>query len=220
MNGNTKQRITHGIVRVACVTALGLAFTVALPQAAHADNDKITVPPVPAGVEVDPPNEVVFVGHAVGTQNYVCLPSGSTFAWSLFTPEATLFNDKGKQLTTHFFSINPFEPGIIRATWEDSRDTSTVWAKVIKASSEAPFVNPGAIAWVKLQVRDVGAQDGPTGGDRLSETTFIQRLNTVGGLAPETGCAVATDVGSRAFMPYTADYFFYEDASRHGRYDR
>ena len=54
----------------------------------------------------------------------------------------------------------------------------------------------------------------------LSETTFIQRLNTVGGLAPETGCAVATDVGSRAFMPYTADYFFYEDASRHNRYDR
>jgi uncharacterized protein DUF3455 len=217
MNGNTKQKTMRGIVRIACVTALGLAFTVARPQAAHAD-ETITPPPVPAGIEVDPPNEVVFVGHGVGTQNYVCLPSGSTFAWTLFTPEATLFNDKGKQLTTHFFSINPFEPGIIRATWEDSRDTSTVWAKAIKSSSDAPFVNHDAIAWVKLQV--VGAQDGPTGGDRLTETTFIQRLNTVGGLAPATGCAVATDVGSKAFMPYTADYFFYEDASRNDRRDR
>jgi hypothetical protein len=217
MNGNITQT-TRGILHSVCVTILGMAFTVALPLAAHADNDKIRVPAVPAGVEVDPPNDVVFVGHAIGTQNYVCLPSGSTFAWSLFTPEATLFNDKGKQLTTHFFSINPFEPvNIIRATWEDSRDTSTVWGKVIKSSSDAPFVNPGAIAWLKVQVS--GAQDGPT-GDRLSETTFIQRLNTVGGLAPATGCAVATDVGSRAFMPYTADYFFYEDASRHHRYDR
>jgi hypothetical protein len=56
----------------------------------------------------------------------------------------------------------------------------------------------------------VGAQDGPNDGDKLSEATFIQRVNTVGGIAPSTGCASAADVGKRAFVSYRADYFFYK----------
>jgi hypothetical protein len=56
----------------------------------------------------------------------------------------------------------------------------------------------------------VDAQNGPTGGDKLTETTYIQRLNTIGGIAPSTGCTQATDVGKRAFVPYTADYFFFK----------
>ena len=58
----------------------------------------------------------------------------------------------------------------------------------------------------------VGAEDGPTGGDKLSDTKFVQRLNTSGGLAPLTGCSSLADVGKKAFVPYTADYFFYRDA--------
>jgi len=53
-------------------------------------------------------------------------------------------------------------------------------------------------------VKVVGTQDGPTEGDRLSETTFIQRLNTAGGVAPTTACTV----GAMALVPYTAEYFF------------
>ena len=61
----------------------------------------------------------------------------------------------------------------------------------------------------------VGTQDGPTGGRGLSATTFIQRINTAGGVPPTTGCASAGDVGNEAFMPYTADYVFYKkEASR------
>jgi hypothetical protein len=56
----------------------------------------------------------------------------------------------------------------------------------------------------------VGAQHGPTGGDKLAATTFIQRLNTAGGMAPSTGCTLSTDVGQKALVPYTADYFFYK----------
>jgi hypothetical protein len=33
-------------------------------------------------------------------------------------------------------------------------------------------------------------------------------LNTVGGCAPSTWRDVPTDPGNKAFMPYTADYFF------------
>ncbi len=54
----------------------------------------------------------------------------------------------------------------------------------------------------------------------MTEITFIQRLNTAGGSAPATGCSVATDVGRKAFVPYRADYFFYEDPTQHGRKDR
>jgi hypothetical protein len=57
----------------------------------------------------------------------------------------------------------------------------------------------------------VGAEGGPTGGRRLTVATYIHRLNTVGGIAPATGCSQSVDVGSRIFVPYEADYFFYRD---------
>jgi hypothetical protein len=155
----------------------------------------------------------------VGTQNYACLPAGTDFKFTLVTPEATLFSDDGGQAITHYFSpnSNPLDPntnpkvvadGAIRATWQH-RDTSTVWAKVHQ-SNGAVTVNPTAIAWLLLDV--VGAQNGPTGGDTLTTTTFIQRLNTTGGVANAADCRSSRDVGKQAFMPYTADYFFYKPA--------
>jgi hypothetical protein len=181
---------------------------VSVPAPAHAD---ITVPPVPANLKVAGGSKAFLVGHAKGTQNYVCLPARGSFAWSLFTPEATLLSEQLEQLTTHFFSVNPnpADKNAIRATWQDSRDTSAVWAKVAPdgSSTDPAFVQPGAVAWLLLDV--VGTREGPTGGDTLTVTTQVQRLNTAGGIAPSTGCSQSTDVGRRAFVPYTADYFFY-----------
>jgi hypothetical protein len=195
-----------------------VAFTASSPRAAQVDD--ITPPPLPAGLAPVPAGNKLFLGtHAVGTQNYVCRPSGAGVAYVLFTPEATLFGDDGGQVITHYFSPNPnpsdpnIDPkvvanGAIRATWQ-YRDTSTIWAKVHQPNG-AVTVDPTAIAWLTLDV--VGAQNGPTGGDKLTGTTFVQRLNTTGGLAPKTGCSSLTDVGNFAFVPYTADYFFYNKA--------
>ncbi len=102
--------------------------------------------------------------------------------------------------------------GTIRATWQHSRDTSAVWALVepghtATSSTDPDFVAPVAVAWLLLTV--VGAQEGPTGGDTLTDATYVQRLNTSGGVAPSTGCSLSTDVGNLAFVPYTADYFFF-----------
>ena len=69
------------------------------------------------------------------------------------------------------------------------------------------FVTPGAIPWLLIEV--VGAQAGPTGGDSISGTRFIQRVNTAGGAAPSTGCRRPRDIGKRAYVPYAADYVFY-----------
>jgi Protein of unknown function (DUF3455) len=191
-----------------CLAALAAAFTVSRPQLAHADH--VTPPPVPANIQVSAGNKAFLEGHAIGTQDYICLPSGSGFAWTFFGPQATLFNDDDKQVITHFLSPNPFEGGTPRATWQHSQDTSTVWAFATPAttSTDPAFVASGAIPWLRLEV--VGAQDGPTGGHKLTATTFIQRLNTSGGVAPSTGCILSTDVGKKALVPYTADYFFYK----------
>ncbi len=89
---------------------------------------------MPANIQVPAGNKLFFVGHGVGTQNYVCLPAGTGVKFILFTPQATLFND-GKQVTTHYFSPNPVEGGTIRATWQHSRDTSTVWGEVKPGNS-------------------------------------------------------------------------------------
>jgi hypothetical protein len=206
-----ENRTTRRILPIACAAALAVALTLSVAPLAHAH--QVIPPTVPGDLEVPPGNKAFLVGHGVGTQNYICLPSSTGFAFQLFTPEATLFSHD-QQVITHYFSPNnnPFDPadkGVIRVTWEDSRDSSIVWGAVEKSSTDANFVAPGAVAWLK--VKAVGAQDGPTGGDRLSGTTFIQRVNTLGGSAPSTGCAALGDVGKKAFVPYTADYFFYFD---------
>jgi hypothetical protein len=209
-DNTTAQQTTRRTPLVGYLTALGMAFTLALPHAAQAQS--VTPPPVPDNIQVPAGNEAFLLGRGVGTQNYACQPADSLgrVAWTLFTPQATLFSDQGEQLTTHFSSPNPFEfsptpfaNGLVRVTWQDSRDTSTVWAKAIGVST----VDPAAIPWVLLQ--KVGVRVGPTGGGTLAVTTFIQRVNTLGGLAPATGCDIPTDVGNKAFVPYTADYFFY-----------
>lgn len=202
---SNESKIARRMLRMACVTALGVAVTWAVPQAARAQS--VTPPPVPDGLEVPAPSQAFLVGHATGTQNYTCQPAGSLghVAWTLFTPEATLFTDQREQLITHFFSPNPVEGGVVRATWQDSADTSIVWARAIASAT----VDPSAITWVLLQ--SAGTQVGPTGGDTLAHTTFVQRLNTKGGLAPATGCGQLPDVGRKAFVPYTADYFFYKN---------
>jgi len=81
-----------------------------------------------------------------------------------------------------------------RAGTQHSRDASTVWGKVQGPSTRwvipppTPILSPpGAVAWLKVTV--AGAEEGLTGGDTLTRTTFIQRLNTSGGLAPSTGVA-------------------------------
>src|SRR5436309_5507607 len=119
---------TRHILRIACATALAVAFTVSLPQPAHAGH--ITPPAVPSNIQVPAGNKVFLEGHAVGTQDYICLPSGSDFSWTFFGPQATLFNPhRGQQIITHFLSPNPMENGMPpRATWQHSRDTSMVWA--------------------------------------------------------------------------------------------
>lgn len=190
------------------VGIFSIALSLALSHVTHAQ--VVTPPPVPTDIEVSTPDQAFLLGHGFGTQNYECQPVNSLgrVGWVLFTPQATLFGELNEQLITHFFSPNPAEGNIVRVTWQDSRDTSIVWGTLVASSTDANFVKAGAIPWLKIE--KAGAQTGPTGGDTLSKTTFIQRVNTEGGAAPSTDCDRPTDIGKKAFVPYAADYIFYK----------
>lgn len=227
----TSQHHTARRIRsTACAVAVAAGFTILTTHPAHAA--QIIVPPnLPPSLKVDPPNHPFLLGKAKGTQNYFCTTrvdaagnpvldaaGNPTFAWKLFTPEATLFSDDPRdprQLITHFFSPNPdefntdafteFHP--IRATWQSSQDTSSVWATTLVAG-DAVMVTDGAVAWLRLTA--VGVRNGPDGGDVLAKTSFVQRVNTSGGLPPPADtCDSLQEVGRQAFRSYTADYIFY-----------
>ena len=79
----------------------------------------------------------------------------------------------------------------------------------IPAGSNPSCPNTGSIACLLLQ--SIGSLQGPTGGKFLTQTTFVQRLNTNGGSAPDDadGCGSVANVGNQRLVPYTADYYFF-----------
>jgi len=212
-NQQTKKNAS---LRMLFAAALVLACAVGTVTGAVAQS--ITVPPTPT--EITPPvgNTAFLVGHAQGSQGYVCLPTpegGTSWTVNSPRPEATLFTDvfgQNFQIITHFTSINANpKPGITvplsgNATWQSSLDTSKVWATAsghIDAGTDSSCPNSGSIQCLLLQ--SAGNQKGPTGGRLLNDVTFIQRLNTNGGSAPTTACTV----GQTQLQGYTADYYFY-----------
>jgi hypothetical protein len=184
-------------------------LTIALSGTAHAA-ERIPRPGVPAIIEVSAEYKLFLVGHAVGTQNFICAPAATASGvdWLFIGPQATVFDAYARQILTHFQSKNPFQNDELHATWQHSGDTSAAWAKKRFGSSDPNFVSPDAIEWLLLDV--TGAQVGPTGGVKLSATKLIQRVNTVGGLKPPSAECTTSTVNTRKLVPYEADYYFYQ----------
>jgi hypothetical protein len=203
---------------VAAALLLGCAFGTARNAAAQ----RIATPPA-TPEKITPPvgNTAFMLGHGVGTQGYVCLPLGTGSSWTVNSarPEAVLFTKIigfDVQIITHFLSpdTDPNAPKPVpfgSATWQSSLDSSKVWAQLVNSvpagSDLASCPNSGAISCLLLQ--SIGSQQGPTGGKIMTQTSFIQRLNTKGGSAPADGCSLASDVGKQTLVPYSADYYFF-----------
>jgi hypothetical protein len=229
MNMNCKRlqpKRVFGLSNVtrACMAALALtllAGTMAPPALAFG---RITPPVTPPIITPPPGNVAYLMGNATGTQGYVCLPSGTGASWTVNSsrPQATLFvtlfGGFMQQILTHFLSPdtnpNSFAPSPLpfgSPTWQSSFDSSVIWGNKLDsftAGGDPSCPNTGAIPCLLLQV--IGSQDGPTRQfGILTHATYVQRLNTAGGSAPATGCAVSTDVGGQVLVPYTADYYFY-----------
>src|SRR5258708_7308374 len=222
MNHNVDQQVRKTkLVRRLSVAALALACAFGTISNAAAQN--VTPPATPTIITPPAGRSAFLVGHAFGTQGYVCLPTSTSAAsWTVngARPEATLFTSslgQNVQVVTHFLSPdtnpNQFAPNPLpfgSPTWQSSFDSSKVWGKTlasIPAGSDASCPNAGAIPCLLLQ--SIGSQQGPTRGKFMTQITFIQRLNTKGGSAPAIGCAVPGDVGKQTLVPYSADYFFF-----------
>jgi hypothetical protein len=67
------------------------------------------------------------------------------------------------------------------------------------------------VPWLLLKGVSHAAQDG-----RFSDVTWVQRLSTVGGIAPTDACDATHNPGAVVQVPYSADYFFYETKT-HGQ---
>jgi hypothetical protein len=69
----------------------------------------------------------------------------------------------------------------------------------VAGRADAPAA--GAIPWLLLSTLP------STNPGRMAPVRSVQRINTVGGVAPAGGCTAA-EVGKRARVPYTSDYVF------------
>lgn len=153
---------------------------------------------VPALIAVPEGTTLVRHLHAVGTQNYRCAPSAGenpTYSWVLVTPIADLLNSCGVKVGSHF-AVEGSVPPI--PVWLYEVDGSSVNGARVDASPV-----DGAIPELLLE-QVAQSEDGV-----FSTVTFIQRLDTVGGLAPAANTCDAEHDGLTANVPYTAEYYFY-----------
>ena len=152
------------------------------------------LPDVPATLR-PPAGQVVYLeALATGVQIYECTSKRddpSTYEWAFRAPEAALADRSGRSLGKHYAG----------PTWE-SLDGSTVVGEV-KASDPGP--RQSAIAWLLLGAKAT------TGGGTFGQAKSIQRLQTVGGVAPSEPCS-ATNAKQVARVPYTASSYFYRAA--------
>ena len=132
---------------------------------------------------------LAMIVPAKGVQIYECRAGkDGGYEWAFVAPEADLFDTRGNRIGRHYAGPH----------WE-AADGSKVLAG-LKERADAPQAD--AIPWLLLSAKSVG----PAGS--FSKVTSIQRVNTVGGVAPKSGCSKAA-AGTPARVNYTADYYFF-----------
>jgi hypothetical protein len=131
--------------------------------------------------------------RGIGVQVYTCTAgSGAdggagSFDWVLKAPDAILYDASYAQVGTH--GAGP--------RWSSVDGSEVAAARVGQAS--APLSD--AIPWLLL----AASSTSETG--TFDDIAFVQRLNTVGGVAPGDGCGPST-VGAETRVSYSADYYF------------
>ena len=176
------------INRVIQLLALIALVTLGVQSAQAFDNSNGPELPAQCGsIQVEAGNKLAFHAYAKGVQIYKW--NLVTQKWDLFGPQASLFAEEN-----YFGEIGSHYVG---PTWE-SKSGSKVEARRVDGTGCTP--DPTAIAWLLLkQVRHEG-------NGIFAAVTFIQRVNTTGGLAPSTPGTVDGEIKE---SPYTAEYYFY-----------
>jgi len=176
-----------GVAAAAAFAVAGIAVAAApagaAPVRATLTGDQAAVQ-TQAPDTIQPPvgNKRIAEMDAHGVQTYLC--TNGVFAFQ--QPDAIL-SSNGKAQILH--TRGPI--------WTSVVDGSSVGGTVV---GTAP--SPNAIAQLLLAGKKV------RGPGLLADVTFIQRLDTTGGLAPTGACVE----GTTASVPYTATYTFWVKA--------
>jgi hypothetical protein len=136
-------------------------------------------------LQVPTGNKVFFHVYAAGVQIY----RWNGTSWVFIAPEAGLSANLGGDGLVGIHYAGP--------TWE-----SLSGSKVVGVVDQRCTVSSADIQWLLL--RAVSS----TGPGIFQDVTYIQRLNTSGGVAPATP---GTTVGQLALVPYITDYYFYRE---------
>ena len=169
----------------ALIVLLTLSVT---PAIAFDNNNGPELPDQCSSIKVEEGNKLTFRAYAKGVQIYKW--NLVTQAWDPVAPQAGLFAEDSYhgEIGTHY--VGP--------KWE-SKSGSLVEARRVLGTGCTP--DPTAIAWLLLkQIRTEGS-------GIFSKVTFIQRVNTVGGLPPSTQGEFDGQIKE---SPYTAEYYFYK----------
>jgi hypothetical protein len=154
-----------------------------------------------SGVDVPKGSKLLLHVYGKGVQVYVCAPiagDSSRYAWTLSEAKARLYSDGGFQLEAgkHYFDAGH------HPIWELTNGDKVIGKKL--RQQDGPVAD--AVPWLLLE-----ATMAP-GNGVLAETALIQRINTRGGKAPDTG-ADASHKGQTIEVAYTADYLFYSSGN-------
>lgn len=145
---------------------------------------------VPEKLKTGANESLTMIVPAKGVQIYQCRArkdEAARYEWTHLVADADLFSGHGNRIGRHFGG--PY--------WESTDGSKLVGT--LKARAAAPVAD--AVPWLLLATKSVGAEGS------FSRVTSIQRVNTVGGAAPKTGCSQAT-AGTAARVDFTADYYF------------
>jgi hypothetical protein len=145
---------------------------------------------VPATLKPEGQQRLADRVAARGVQIYECrvLPNAAGAQWAFVAPEADLLDARGTVTGKHYAGPH----------WEALDGSKIVGA--VKARADAP--QAGAIPWLLLSAKSVG------GPGRFAGVTSVQRIHTVGGLAPAKTCDGST-LGAIERVPYSADYLLF-----------
>jgi hypothetical protein len=152
----------------------------------------LKAPQVPASLRPAAGQSLFLEARASGVQIYECSSKAEapdTFAWNFVAPEAQLADRSGRPIGRHYAG----------PTWE-LRDGSSVVGAVV---ARDPGPDTGAIPWLLLEAKST------SGTGTLTRTRSIQRVRTVGGVAPLSPCTQAL-AHTVIRVPYTATYYFYQ----------
>jgi hypothetical protein len=162
-------------------------------QAVQAQSTPTIAPPaVPDNLKAPAGEQPILKVEAKGVQIYTCTASATNangFEWTLKAPEAELFDAQGVKVGKHYAG----------PTWE-ALDGSKV---VGEAKQRADAPGGKGIPWLLLKAKE------SSGNGLLSKVTNVQRVDTVGGLAPAATDCNQTKKDNEVRVAYSANYYFY-----------